>query len=164
MSENQIIQLDANLTNYANIIKRDLNIDILNLSGGGAAGGLGAGLHVFASADLVPGFDLIDATVGLEKRIAMADFVITGEGRMDAQTINGKTPYGVAKLALKYGKPVIGIAGQLGEGYELLFDYGFSSIFTISDGRGGVEDSLKRAPELLEGIGERIFRLIDNIK
>lgn len=163
-SENQILQLDANLTNFANIIKQDLNIDILNLSGGGAAGGLGVGLHVFASAVLVTGFDLIDATVGLEKRIALADFVITGEGRMDAQTINGKTPFGVAKLATKYGKTVIGIAGQLGDGYELLFDYGFSSIFTISDGRGGVEDSLRRAPELLESIGERIFRLIDKTK
>ncbi|MFB6320213.1 glycerate kinase [Saccharicrinis sp. FJH54] len=157
-------QLDANLTHFAGIVKKDTGTDLLNLKGGGAAGGLGAGLYFFAGAELVPGFELISETVKLEDKIALADFVITGEGKIDGQTIHGKTPYGVSLLAQKYHKPVIAVAGQLGDGYRDLFSFGFGGIFTISDGRGSVEDSIRRAPELLESLGERIFRLIKTIQ
>lgn len=157
-------QLDANLNHFARIVKENYNKDILNISGGGAAGGLGAGLHLFAGAELVPGFELISETVKLEDKIAHADFVITGEGRLDGQTKNGKTPYGVSVLAQKYNKPVIAVAGQLGDGYQDLFSYGFGGIFTISDGLGSVEDSIKRAPQLLESLGERLFRFIKTIQ
>ncbi|MFB6343847.1 glycerate kinase [Saccharicrinis sp. FJH62] len=157
-------QLDANLAHFAGIVKNDLDTDILHIEGGGAAGGIGAGLYLFTGAELVPGFDLVSKTVKLEEKIAQADFVITGEGRLDGQTKNGKTPYGVTKLAQKYTKPVIAIAGQLGDGYRDLFSFGFGGIFTISDGRGSVEDSIRRAPELLESLGERIFRLIKTIQ
>ncbi|MFC0877067.1 glycerate kinase [Saccharicrinis sp. FJH2] len=157
-------QLDANLAHFAGIVKNDLDTDVLHIEGGGAAGGIGAGLYLFAGAELVPGFDLVSNAVKLEEKIAQADFVITGEGRLDGQTKNGKTPYGVTKLAQKYTKPVIAIAGQLGDGYRDLFSFGFGGIFTISDGRGSVEDSIRRAPELLESLGERIFRLIKTIQ
>lgn len=155
--------LDHNLSHFAGIVKSDLQTDILNIEGGGAAGGLGAALYLFAGAALLPGFELISHTVNLEENIKHADYVVTGEGRLDGQTIHGKTPFGVLQLAKKYNKPVIAIAGQLGKGYQDLFSYGFGGIFTISDGQGSVEDSIKRAPELLESLGERIFRLIKTI-
>ena len=84
--------LDLALSNFCKVVKSDLGKDIESISGGGAAGGLGAGLNLFLNAELVPGFELISSTVKLEQEIADADFVVTGEGRLDGQTLNGKTP------------------------------------------------------------------------
>lgn len=91
--------LDRNLTHYAEIIKKDLSKDVIDIPGAGAAGGLGAGLLAFLSAELKRGVDIVIAATQLEKHMNKADLVITGEGKIDNQTIHGKTPIGVAKTA-----------------------------------------------------------------
>ena len=91
--------------------------------------------------------------------IAEGTLVITGEGRMDHQTQFGKTPFGVAQVAKQYQKPVIAIAGSLGEGVESLYDHGIASVFSIVDKPMALEDAMKDAPALLERTAERVLRL-----
>lgn len=152
--------LDNNLNAFAKVIKSDIKCDVLSLSGGGAAGGLGAGLVAFAGGKLQAGFDIVKKQTGLEAAIAKADLVITGEGKMDGQTKQGKTPWGVAQIAKKHGKPVVAVAGFLGDGYRELYNEGFTSIFALPNGPITLDDAIEDAPKLLKEAGERIFRLI----
>ena len=115
-NEKTVIELDKGLKNYSNIIKKDLGKDIKDIKGAGAAGGLGAGLMIFLKAEMKSGIDIIIESTELEEKIKSVDLVITGEGSIDFQTQFGKTSYGVAKLAKKHNKPVIGICGTIGEG------------------------------------------------
>ncbi|MGE0019035.1 MAG: glycerate kinase [Draconibacterium sp.] len=153
-------QLDAALKNYAEIIRKQLNIDIENIPGSGAAGGLGGGLVAFTGAKLVSGFQLVAEILDLENRIAKADFVITAEGKLDAQTINGKAPFGVAQLAKKYNKPVIGAAGTLGSGYEKIYDSGFDLLISIVNQPLSLAEAMQNAPELVEKCGFQIGKII----
>ncbi len=129
----QVAALDAALAHFAAVVKRDLGADVAEAPGAGAAGGLGAGLMAFTGARLRPGAALIAETCGLEKRLRGADLVITGEGRMDAQTAHGKTPLGVARLAAKHGVPVVGVCGVLGDGHQTLHRLGIERIWPISE-------------------------------
>ena len=106
--------LDDALKHYGDCIKQQFNIDVLNQAGAGAAGGMGAALMAFTNATLKPGIDLVLEAVQLNNYMDKTDLVITGEGRIDNQTIYGKTPMGVAKIAKQFNIPVIGIAGSLG--------------------------------------------------
>lgn len=153
-------QLDAALKNYAEIIRKQLNIDIENIPGSGAAGGLGGGLVAFTGAKLVSGFQLVAEILDLENRIAKADFVITAEGKLDAQTINGKAPFGVAQLAKKHNKPVIGVAGTLGNGYEKLYDYGFDLLISIVNQPLSLAEAIQNAPKLVKNCGYQIGKII----
>ncbi|MBM3706148.1 MAG: glycerate kinase [Actinobacteria bacterium] len=110
--------LDRGLAHFAGIVKKELGIDVRRIKGAGAAGGLGAGLVAFLNAKLLPGTDLIISATGLEEKIKNADLVITGEGSMDNQTFYGKSSYGVAVLAKKYGVPVITINGSVNIDYD----------------------------------------------
>lgn len=153
-------QLDANLKNLAELIKIQLNKDIEFVPGAGAAGGLGAGLMAFLNATLVNGFDTIAEITGLEARIRKADLVITGEGRADYQTQFGKTAFGVAQLAKKHQKPVILVAGSIGEGAEVLYNHGVNAMLSILDKPMSLEEALQQTPRLLENTGECIGRLL----
>jgi len=116
---------ESRLTRLAAVVKRGLGVDARDIPGAGAAGGLGFGLMSFCGAKLVSGFDLIAESVRLHERTAAADLVITGEGKMDAQTLHGKGPLGVADMARALGKPVAALAGVI-EDRELLqtrFDF-----------------------------------------
>jgi len=155
-----VLKLEKGLSRLAKIIKRDLGIDIKNRPGAGAAGGLGAALMAFLGAGLVSGVDLILELTHLRPYIKKADLVITGEGKLDRQTIYGKAPIGVAKLAKEYGRPVIGIAGTLGEGNELLYRHGFTSIFSIMEKPMPLVDAISKAEILLANTSERIIRLL----
>jgi glycerate kinase len=157
-------KLDENLRYFANKIKELLNTDIQNIKGSGAAGGLGAGLMVFLNAKLKPGFEIIKDIVELEKEIEKSDIVITGEGRIDFQTQFGKTPYGIAQAAFKYNKPVIAIAGALGERFEELYIKGFDYIVPVVDKPMDIKYALKNAGELIQNAAERTFRLIQLTK
>ncbi|MGQ8338543.1 glycerate kinase [Sunxiuqinia sp. A32] len=152
-------QLDKNLEILAFVIRRDLNKDILKLPGGGAAGGLGAGLVAFANGTLKAGFDIVKEQTNLEEAVKKADLVITGEGKMDSQTKQGKTPWGVAQLAKKHNKPLVAVAGFLGNGYRELYDEGFTSILALPNGPISLKESIETAPKLLVDAGERIVRL-----
>ncbi len=153
-------KLDENLRHFAAKIKELLNIDIQNIKGSGAAGGLGAGLMVFLNAQLKPGFGIIKDIVKLEKEIKKADIVITGEGKIDYQTQFGKTPWGVAKAAARLNKPVIAIAGALGERFEELYTQGFDYIVPLTDKPTDVKYALNNAEILIQNAAERIFKLI----
>ncbi|MDF7666961.1 glycerate kinase [Orbaceae bacterium ESL0727] len=130
-SESDIRLLDANLKHFANIIKRDLHVDVETIPGTGAAGGMGAALLAFMGAKLRPGIDIITELLNLDALIKDADLVITGEGRLDQQSVNGKVPVGVAKIAQRYHKPVIAIVGSVGDKAELVYPYGISAMFSI---------------------------------
>ncbi len=152
--------LDKNLCHFAHIIRNQLNIEIETLAGAGAAGGLGGGLIAFCNARLTNGFQLVAEILDLENRISRADLVITAEGRMDVQTLNGKAPFGVAQLAKKYNKPVIGVAGTLGTGYEKLYDSGFDLLISIINQPLSLAEAMKNAPVLVENCGFQIGKII----
>ena len=154
-----IEQLDSNLTHLASVMSTDLKKDLLDLPGGGAAGGLGAGLVAFANATLTNGFELVSRQLHLEDQVRKADLIFTGEGKIDQQTSQGKTPWGVAQLAQKYQKPLVALGGTLGEGYRNLYHEGFTAIFAIGDGPGNLEHSLVNARDLLATTSEKIYRL-----
>ncbi|HDU6295052.1 TPA: glycerate kinase [Klebsiella aerogenes] len=126
-----IERLDRGLQHFAQIIDRDLDIDVLNLEGGGAAGGMGAALYAFCGANLRPGIEIVTDALGLADLVADADLVITGEGRIDSQTIHGKVPVGVAKVAKRFNVPVIGIAGSLIADVGVVHQHGLDAVFSV---------------------------------
>lgn len=153
-------KLDQNLAHFAGVIEKQLGKEFSRVPGSGAAGGLGAGMMAFLDAKLMKGIEMIAEVCGLEEKIRQADLVITGEGKMDAQTRFGKTPYGVAQLAKKYGVDVIGVAGTLEEDAGLLHQDGFDALLSIQEKPGDLEAALANAESLLERTGERIARLL----
>lgn len=140
-----IERLDDALTHYAKIIARDLDIDVLNLEGGGAAGGMGAALHAFCGAELSQGIEIVTDALHLDKHVADSDLVITGEGRIDSQTIHGKVPVGVAKVAKRYNKPVIGIAGSLTADVGVVHQHGIDAVFSVIYTVCTLEEALESA-------------------
>lgn len=127
-------QLDRHLNRYAEIVRRDLGIEIKDVPGSGAAGGLGGGLLAFCSAQLKTGIDMIIEATRLAEIIKDAGLVITGEGKIDHQTALGKTPMGVAKVAKKYGVPVIGIGAFVSRKERLITENGIDALFSIVPG------------------------------
>ncbi|KGT91956.1 MULTISPECIES: glycerate kinase [Enterobacterales] len=140
-------QLDKALAHYAEIIHRDLDIDVLHIAGGGAAGGMGAALHAFCQAELRRGIEIVTEALGLADQVQDADLVITGEGRIDSQTINGKVPIGVAKVAKQFNKPVIGIAGSLTADVGVVHQHGLDAVFSVLFSIGSLEDALANAAQ-----------------
>lgn len=154
-------KLENNLQHYAKIIKSDLNKDVASVSGAGAAGGLGAGLMAFTTCKMRQGVDIAIEVTKLEEKVKSADYVFTGEGGTDFQTKFGKTPYGVAKLGKKYHKPVISLAGYLGEGIDSLYSEGFTAIFGIIPGACDLSTALKNGPSNVARTTENIVRLLN---
>lgn len=151
-------ELDAALRHFGDIIEAQLGVPVLDVPGAGAAGGLGAGLVAFAGGVLRPGVDIVADACKLTSRIAGAELVITGEGRIDAQTPHGKTPAGVAKAARQLGIPVVAIAGSLGPGYDAVHDCGIREVIPIQSGTMSLAEAMARAPELLAAAAERVAR------
>lgn len=154
----QVAQLDAGLANLARVIKTDLGIDIADMPGSGAAGGLGGGLHAFLGAELKPGIDLVLDVVGLKGHLADADLVLTAEGRIDDQTRFNKAPAGVARTAKAAGVPCIAICGGVGEGLEALYDIGIDAVFSICSGPQSLAEAMQGAGELLARGTEQVVR------
>jgi glycerate kinase len=158
----EIVQrLDQNLTHFAELVSKQLNIDVKDIAGAGAAGGLGFGLMVFAGASIRSGVELVIEHTQLAEKIAQADYVFTGEGGIDFQTKFGKTPFGVAQVAKRLNKPVIACAGYIGEGIEELYDEGFTAIFGIVDGACDLLTALENGERNLERSCENIARLLN---
>lgn len=160
-NEEQREQLDKNLKHYAEIIRRDLGKDVETIPGAGAAGGLGAGLMAFLSAELRKGIDIVIEYSKLEDKIQGTDYVITGEGSIDGQTRFGKTPYGVAKVAKKYDIPVIALAGNVGKDIDVLYDYGFTAIFSILPRVETLEKAINNGKENIQYISENLGRVLN---
>ncbi len=153
-------KLDSNLKKFSDLIMEQLGKDVEQIPGAGAAGGLGAGLIAFLDGELVEGVPAIAAKTGLDEAVAKADIVITGEGGIDFQTQFGKTPYGVAQVAKKHGKPVIAVAGTIGKGVDELYSKGIDAVISILDRPLSLEEAIEETPSLLEATGERIGRLL----
>jgi len=155
----QVSVLDAALARLAKVIARDLGVDVAEIPGSGAAGGLGAGLVAFAAATLRPGVDMVVEAVGLDAKLEGADLVITGEGRMDRQSAFGKTPVGVAAAARKHGVPVVAIVGAIGDGADAVLTRGIDAVFSIHTAPVTQEEAFARSPELLRRAAEHVVRL-----
>jgi glycerate 2-kinase len=152
--------LDNNLHHFADIIRNDLGKDIELVPGAGAAGGLGGGLMAFLSAELKRGVDIVLEATKLETHLLDADFVITGEGKIDGQTIFGKTPVGVAKTAKRHNVPVIAIAGNVASDSEVVHEHGIDAVFSIVPGIISLDDAFKNAHTYVERISANIASLI----
>ncbi len=153
-------ELDAALSHYADIIRRDLGKDVRAVPGAGAAGGLGAGLLAFLNATLTPGAPLILDALRLNDHLRGAALVFTAEGRLDQQTAYGKTVAAVAARAQAQGVPVIALVGSLGPGYETLYQHGIDATLPIPDAPMPLKQARARAVELLAAAAERAARLI----
>ena len=164
----QMVQLlDRNLRHLADILKEDMDVDIGDVPGSGAAGGLGGGLMAFCGADLRPGIEMVLDILEFDGLLKDVDLVITGEGRIDGQSSKGKVPAGVAKRARKLNKPLVAMAGGVGEGTEILHTMGIDLILPIVDRPMGLLDAMDGVGILLKKTGERlgrIIRLADKLK
>jgi glycerate 2-kinase len=140
-----VATLDKNLQHYADVIERVLGKQVKDIPGAGAAGGLGAGLLAFLEAELKRGVEIVLETVKFHERIQDASLVITGEGRIDGQTIFGKTPIGVAKAAKRYNIPVIAIAGSVSDDSDVVLSHGIDALYSIVPGIIPLEKALANA-------------------
>jgi len=148
-------QLEESLSHLARLCSKQLGKDYSCVPGAGAAGGLGFGMLAFLQAKLESGFNAVARLMDLEKRVAAADLVITGEGRLDAQSLHGKAPFEISRLAERYGKRVIGFAGIIHD--ELP---GFDACIPIANGPLTLDESRLRAAELLRAAAARTARLL----
>ena len=158
----QIELLERALTKLADTVARDLGCDFRDEPGAGAAGGLGFGLMSFCGAKIQSGFDVVAKSIGLESKMRYADVVITGEGSLDRQTLEGKTPAGVAELARKLGKRVFAIVGRASEDREVseLFD----GVQLLRSPGMGEQESIARAPELLRQEARKLAKALTETK
>ncbi|MCA1771093.1 MAG: glycerate kinase [Halomonas sp.] len=152
-------QLDQALGHFADITAEVLGRDDRELPGAGAAGGMGFAAHAFLGAKLKPGIDMLMQQAGFDTLLTQADLVITGEGRLDGQSLSGKTPIGVARAAARQKVPVIILAGSLGDGWQACLDEGVTAAFALADGPMALSDALPRTAELLEARCENLIRL-----
>ena len=159
-TQEMIAKLDAALSYFAEVVKRDIGVEIGAVPGSGAAGGLGGGLIAFVGGQLRAGVDIVLDTVGLDGYLTGCDLVITGEGSMDHSTIYNKAPVGVAGRAKSLGIPVVGISGSLGAGFRDVHEYGIDALTAITAGPMSLEEASERAAELIANTTEQVMRLI----
>ncbi|MCX5616203.1 glycerate kinase [Bombella sp. TMW 2.2559] len=155
-SPDDVTRLDEALTHYAQILSDQCGRDVAVVPGAGAAGGLGAGLLAFTGAILRPGVEIVADQLRLAERFVDVDLVITGEGRMDGQSAQGKAPMGVAQVARAQGKPVIAIVGSTGDGVDGMHQVGIGAFF----------DTVPRPatlPEVLRQARENVRRTAENV-
>lgn len=153
-------QLDAALSHFAEIAERDCGKQIRDQAGAGAAGGMGGSLLLLPSVQLKAGIQIVLDRLHLIDYVKDADVVITGEGRIDAQSIMGKTPIGVARTAKQFNKPVIAIAGCLREDYDVVFDHGIDAVFPIIHQLGDLSDILKQGEQNLISTAQNVARVL----
>lgn len=156
--EAMVKQLDEGLSHYADIIKRQFGIDVQKVTGAGAAGGLGAALNVFLGAEIKPGIGTLIDAVGFDNVLKDADLVITGEGRIDGQSLKGKVPVGIAERAAKYGVPVVAVVGDIGDGMEEVYKQGITAVFSINRKAVPFEIARKTCRHDLQATVENIIR------
>lgn len=154
--------LDAGLEHYADFTSKEMGIEISSIEGGGAAGGLGAAFHGYLNGQLESGVELIMDVLGVESEMKNADLVITGEGRIDAQTSMGKVPAGMARLAGKYDVPIIAVGGSLTDDAYKLNHHGMNAVFSIQNEPLSIEEAMdsKRTQINIERTVEQIIRIL----
>jgi glycerate kinase len=158
-SPEQVLALDAALAHFADHSAQALQQDVRDQPGCGAAGGMGFAAKAYLNASFRAGVEVVAELTGLARALEGADLVITGEGRFDAQTLRGKTPFGVARFAQRAGVPVIVIAGTLGEGYADLYEHGITAAFAVTSGPMTLAQACGNAPTLLHDRARDIARV-----
>ena len=159
-----VVRLDRNLDHFAQVIKRDMGKDILTLVGGGAAGGISAGMSAFLRTELKSGIHLLLETVGFASLIQGADLIITGEGKVDGQSAKGKVVSGIGQYAKEYNVPVIVIAGDIGDDYEDVLEKGICGVFSINHLALPYQEIRHRAPRDLKDTIVNVMRFYRAIK
>ncbi|MBI2118401.1 MAG: glycerate kinase [Elusimicrobia bacterium] len=159
-SPKMVKEIDKNLFHLAKIIKKDLGKSILKKAGAGAAGGAGGGAMAFFNGKVQSGIETVIELTNLEEKIKAADLVITGEGKIDRQTLFGKTVAGVATLAKKQHVPVIAFCGQISGDMKKLHELGINTIFSIASGPVSYNESLNRTSLFLQRKTEEVMRLL----
>ena len=155
-----IEELDAALSHFAEVVVREIGVEVNDVAGAGAAGGLGGGLIAFLGGQLRAGVDIVLDTVGLDDYLTDCDLVITGEGSMDHSTIYNKAPVGVAARANRLGIPVVGISGSLGPGFQDVHAHGIDGLYAITSGPMTLDEASQRAGELIADAAEQVMRLM----
>ncbi len=160
-NDHEIEYLDNGLKNLSILFEKFLNKNVANVKGSGAAGGIGGGMVAFLNAELVSGIETILRLVDFENRIKDCDIIITGEGKVDLQTLNGKVVSGVLKKAKKYNKKIIVISGYVDESSSKFYDHGVDLIMGLQDKPMSLQESIKNSKNLLIKTGEKIARMIE---
>lgn len=155
-----VTQLDAALGHFADVVSRDLNADVRDVPGSGAAGGLGGGIMAFLGGQLRPGIEIVLDTLQFDSKLEGTDLVITGEGGMDFQTVYNKAPIGVARLAKARGIAVIGVSGSLGKGYTDVHDHGIDAVTSITSAPMDLDEATSRCSELIADATEQALRMM----
>lgn len=159
-SPETVDHLERALDRYAEVVERDLGLDVREVPGGGASGGLGAGLMALLGATLHPRYDVVMRYLDLDGALATADLVFTAEGGIDFQTPRGKVPAEVARRAKQRGLPVIALAGTVGKDAAINLDHGIDAFLSVVDAPMTLEDAVARAPELVAACAENVMRLV----
>ncbi|MED1948506.1 MULTISPECIES: glycerate kinase [Brevibacillus] len=154
-----VLQLDDHLRHFADLLEKTRGIAIHDLPGTGAAGGVAGALLAFLNGQLRSGIEIVIETTGLAEAMDKANLVITGEGQVDFQTAQGKTPCGVAQVAQRYGIPVIVLAGSIGNGIDTLYEKGVSAVVSITNKPMTLDQSMREAASLLEQTAEQVMRI-----
>ncbi|CAI0868929.1 Glycerate kinase [Serratia plymuthica] len=155
-----VVRLEQGLEQYAAVIRQLTGSDVRQVAGGGAAGGMGIATQVFLGAELKPGIEIIMEALQLENVLAGADVIVTGEGRIDQQTLGGKALSGIARLAKRHRLPVIALAGVLGEGAEVLHPQGIDAIFSILPRLSSLDIALSQGEINLQQSARNIARVM----
>lgn len=158
--EDMVRLLDEGLAHLAKIIKRDLHIEVKDIKGAGAAGGLGAGSIAFLQSKLTKGIDVILDTINFDELVSKADIVFTGEGKFDSQSLHGKVVMGVANRSQKYKTPVIVVTGAIGENIQEAYNKGITAIFSINKEPMEFSKSALKSKENMILTMENILRLL----
>ena len=153
-------QLDGYLQNFAAIARRDLGVEMADMPGAGAAGGMGAAMFAFLKGRLRPGSEIVTEAVGLDAHVRDADLVVTGEGRIDGQTIFGKTPVGVARVAKRHNKPVIAIGGSLRADVDAVFAHGIDAVSSVLYRPCTIDEALTEGNENLRRTARNIAAIL----
>jgi glycerate kinase len=162
-NQEDVLKLDAGLRRIAAVMRQSLGTDVSALPGGGAAGGMGAGMKAFLGAELQPGIQTVLELVRFDEMLAGARLVFTGEGRLDGQSVRGKVVGGVAKHARDAGVPVVAVVGDAGEGAEKVYDAGVTAVFPINRTAIPYEQAKLRSREDLGRTMEDILRLLRGV-
>ncbi len=152
--------LDAGLKNVAELMARDLGADISSLPGAGAAGGLGAGVAAFLCGSLLPGIELLLDAAEFNDMLRDTDWVFTGEGRIDWQSVHGKVPIGISRRAKAQGVPVIALCGSIGEGMEAVYSEGITAVFSAVRSIADFDSIKKSASEDMQILTDSVIRLL----
>lgn len=158
--EDMVKLLDEGLAHLAKIIKRDLHIEVKDIKGAGAAGGLGAGSIAFLQSKLTKGIDVVLDTINFDELVSKADIVFTGEGKFDSQSLHGKVVMGVANRSQKYKTPVIVVTGAIGENIQEAYNKGITAIFSINKEPMEFSKSALKSKENMILTMENILRLL----